>query len=109
MRSKAVSATTEQLQKSMRAKDYVPTRQKKAPKIMPKLFVGNTVTEIRPMTKGELDAEGWELSKYWSQPLAIVLSNGTRIYASRDSEGNGPGEFFGRTKEGDGLYVARES
>lgn len=53
--------------------------------------IGQTITEIRPMTDEEMEYEGWE---YGAE--VIVLSNGNRIYASQDDEGNGPGELFSR-------------
>lgn len=53
---------------------------------------GLTITMIRPMTPTELDAEGW--FAHGTAPLALVLSDGTLLYASQDPEGNGPGTVF---------------
>lgn len=72
---------------------------------MAHLIIGATVTNVRPMTVDEADAEGWEINPRWGAPTVIVLSNGTKIYASRDSEGNGPGELFGRDAEGGGFFL----
>ena len=44
------------------------------------------------MTKKELDAEGWEGH---DAPAVLILSDGSKLYPSRDSEGNGPGALFG--------------
>jgi hypothetical protein len=62
-------------------------------------LVGATVTEVRPMTEAELDREGWELDRH-GERTAVVFSDGTVLYASRDDEGNGPGAIFGVTKDG---------
>lgn len=60
---------------------------------------GRTITSVRAMTEDECLAEGW------TRPaLALVLANGTVIYASQDDEGNGPGSLFGATS--DGRHVA---
>lgn len=55
--------------------------------------VGRTIVEVRPMTDAELQEEGWE---DWNEvPAALVLDDGTVLYPSRDTEGNGPGALFG--------------
>lgn len=33
-------------------------------------------------------------------PSVIVLSDGTKLFPSRDPEGNGPGEMFGTSSDG---------
>ncbi|HRZ18686.1 MAG TPA: hypothetical protein P5136_01400 [Methanofastidiosum sp.] len=56
------------------------------------------IKEIRPMTKEEMDAEGW----YGDRPPSVIeLADGTKLYPSRDSEGNGPGCLFGVTPKGE--------
>jgi hypothetical protein len=61
--------------------------------------VGLTITEVRPMHTDELLAEGWFTGPR-GVPALLVLSDGTKLYASRDDEGNGPGVLFGAGKEG---------
>lgn len=57
-------------------------------------YIGKTITAVRPMTKEEAEREGWSFGRH-SAPSVVVLSDGSLIYASRDPEGNGPGELFG--------------
>ena len=53
-------------------------------------IIGHKIKAIRPMSKAEKDAEGW------NRGAAILeLDNGVKLYASRDEEGNGPGVLFG--------------
>lgn len=54
-------------------------------------LIGKTIKEVRHMTSEELEQEQWSGEK---SPAVIVLDNGTKIYASRDHEGNGPGTLF---------------
>jgi len=60
---------------------------------------GRSITAFRPMTQQELGAEMWDVT-HEGPPYVIELDNGTIIFPSRDSEGNGPGCFFGTTAEG---------
>lgn len=57
---------------------------------------GSRIKKVRPMTKKEAAMEGWPEGE-----MAIELDSGIVLYASSDEEGNGPGTFFGVTKEGD--------
>jgi len=56
---------------------------------------GTTIRKIRPMTKAELKREYWD--DYSNIPVVIILSNGVKLYPSRDPEGNGPGMMFGQS------------
>ena len=56
-------------------------------------IVGKKIVSIRAMTKSELKREGWDDLCDGPQ-VAIVLEDGTVIYASQDCEGNGPGAIF---------------
>lgn len=59
-------------------------------------LVGQTIKNVRPMTQAEIDKEGW------SYPATVlVLGDGTKLYASRDGEGNDPGVLFGQTNKGE--------
>jgi hypothetical protein len=62
---------------------------------------GMTITELRPMTPAEIEAEGWEVRYGNGTPLVMVLSNGIRLYPSQDYEGNGGGVLFGIDQEGE--------
>jgi len=55
------------------------------------------IVEIREITQDELNGEGWDERN--GSPV-IVLADGTRIYASQDYEGNGPGALFTRNTDG---------
>lgn len=52
-------------------------------------LVGQKILKIRRMTNAELNREGW--TDIHKTTMALVLDNGTVVYASRDDEGNGPG------------------
>ena len=65
------------------------------------LLVGATVKKIRPMTKKELEGQFWDADR----PTTVVeFTNGVKIFASRDDEGNGAGCMFGEFKK-QGFYV----
>jgi hypothetical protein len=66
--------------------------------------IGLTVVEVREMTKEELDYEAWE-SFPSDFTVVIVFNDGSKIYASSDCEGNGPGALFGVTKKYEGVMV----
>jgi len=66
-------------------------------------LVGKKVKEIRPMTDAELKEEGWDGCSE-SAPV-LVFEDGTRIFPSRDNEGNGPGALFGKGSDGAGLHL----
>lgn len=60
---------------------------------------GAFILMVRPMTRAELANEGWDEDRRGC-PTALVLSNDTILYASRDSEGNGAGALFGTDVKG---------
>jgi hypothetical protein len=64
-------------------------------------IVGRRIVAVRSMTPAELVDEGWP---HEARVPAIVLDDGTVLYASRDDEGNGPGAIFGTSADG-GFYV----
>lgn len=57
--------------------------------------IGLKIVGFRKMTESELEGEGWETDLSYDPAYAMVLSDGSVIYPSRDYEGNGPGAFFG--------------
>jgi hypothetical protein len=79
---------------------------KKATPVVPAQdpVIGQTIVAVRAMTKKETEAEGWE-EDFHGPATVIVLANGTRIYASQDEEGNGPGALFGAEKNGPTFYL----
>ena len=54
-----------------------------------RMLVGRTIVGAEYMTEEEADGAFWEES-----PLVLTLDDGTRVYPSRDDEGNGPGALF---------------
>lgn len=56
-------------------------------------LIGKKVKGVRPLTKKELKNEGWDDNQFVS---CIEFNDGTVVFASQDSEGNGPGSLFGR-------------
>ena len=60
-------------------------------------MIGSTIIDIRPMTKAEMDKEGWQKRE---TPMVLVLSSGTILYPSQDTEGNDAGALFGMTSDG---------
>jgi hypothetical protein len=73
----------------------------------PNYPVGLTIVGVRPMTPAELSHEAWEESRY-NPAFAIVLSDNSVIYASRDYEGNGPGALFGQDEHGSTFVISAE-
>ena len=60
-------------------------------------IVGKTVKEVRKMTPAESKKEGWA----GISTTVVEFEDGTKIYASRDPEGSGPGALFGVNSAGD--------
>lgn len=67
-------------------------------------LVGRTIRDVRPMSPAELQAEGWD-PPAWQHPVLLVLDDGTKLYASRDAEGNGPGTLFGTEQSGRSFRI----
>jgi len=67
--------------------------------------VGATIIKVRPMTDAELQAEYWPVHE-WDRPVVIELSNGTKLFAMQDHEGNGPGVLVGATRTGESFALA---
>ena len=55
-------------------------------------IIGAIIVDIRPMSKEEMDKEGWSKNEI---PMVLVLSSGTILYPSQDTEGNDAGSLFG--------------
>ncbi len=54
-----------------------------------RFLVGATIKEVRYMSEAEAEEMGW-----YGRPLAILLSDGTWLFASADDEGNNGGALF---------------
>lgn len=63
-------------------------------------IVGKKVKSVRKMTKKEMKTEGWS-----SHATVIVFEDGSKVFASCDEEGNGPGCLFGMDEKGKGFYL----
>lgn len=64
-------------------------------------FIGRRIADVRPMTADEMQVEGWDSTgRFHTVGMVVVLDDGTKLYPSRDEEGNGPGVFFGMTQDG---------
>lgn len=66
-------------------------------KLIDETVLGSTIVEIRTMTKAEMNKEGWTKNEI---PAVIVLSSGTILYPSMDTEGNDAGALFGVNPDG---------
>jgi hypothetical protein len=55
------------------------------------------------MTDEEKETQGWEDSPH--PGTVLEMEGGGKIFASQDSEGNGPGDLIGETPEGQNIYI----
>lgn len=62
--------------------------------------VGKKIVKVRPMTLKEKKSEGWDEDRRSERGVVIELEGGTKLYPSRDDEGNGPGVMFGAAPDG---------
>ena len=65
--------------------------------------IGQKIVGVRELTAHETTNAGWPAGSY---VVALVLSDGSIIYASRDYEGNGPGALFGNLRTGESFVVS---
>tara|TARA_R100000700_G_C3178959_1_gene155028 strand:- start:5233 stop:5454 length:222 start_codon:yes stop_codon:yes gene_type:complete len=56
------------------------------------MIIGRTIESVELMNDKDTTSEGW--SSDGDVSAVIILSDKTRIYASCDYEGNGPGALF---------------
>jgi hypothetical protein len=61
---------------------------------------GRVIVESRVMSPDEQEAEGWD-----EGTIVLVLDDGTRIFAARDEESNGPGALIVYDAEGHGHML----
>jgi len=69
--------------------------------------VGKRIVDVRAMTQNEMQQEGWSVPYRGARPVVMVLDDGTRLYASQDEEGNGPGAMFGATRYRSFVVIAK--
>ena len=69
---------------------------------------GKKIINVREMTPEEYKHEGWDDNRGFSPVTVVDLEGGIRIWASRDSEGNGGGVLFGSDKNGDFYIYPKE-
>ena len=62
--------------------------------------VGATIVKVRLMTSDEIRDEYWGHVCSHQRPMVLELSTGARLYPIQDDEGNGPGAFAGRLRDG---------
>jgi hypothetical protein len=60
------------------------------PVLKTKSLLGRTIVDMREATSIEMAIEGWT----GAPPMILVLDDGTKVYASRDTRGSGPGVLF---------------
>lgn len=65
-------------------------------------IIGKEVVEVRSISDEELEENGWG-HEQWSDAVVVVFENGTKMYPSADTEGNGSGCMFGNTPYGDPI------
>lgn len=78
-----------------------PTDELDAPPVK-----GQQIADVRELTEAELDQQ-FVHSRSVACPT-LVLENGTRLFPSRDPEGNGPGTFFALPAQEQPPYYDRE-
>ena len=73
-----------------------------------KPLVGQKIVAVRAMTAAEMKQQEWYQDNLRVAPVVIVTEDGTKLFSSKDSEGNEHGCMFGETKQGKGFYVTPE-
>jgi len=66
--------------------------------------VGLKCTNVRWLSEEEALNEGWDDIR-WNNTAVLEFSDGSKVYASCDPEGNGPGSLFGITKTGNAISI----
>lgn len=67
---------------------------------MKKKLEGKEIVEARVMTDKEMKEEGFHNVGRGYNPCVLVLDDGTKVFPSKDTEGNGPGCLFGTMPDG---------
>ena len=66
---------------------------------------GETIVKMQSLSKREVEENGWE---GMDEPVALVLSNGVKIFAMSDEEGNNPGILIAKNKKGEQVYLVSQ-
>jgi len=64
-------------------------------------IVGETIIDIKSMSTEEANRMGWDTEDTFTG--VIILSNGLRLHASLDAEGDGPGVLFVMKPDGNSF------
>lgn len=67
-------------------------------------LIGRKIVAIKEMHKSEFKERRWGISPGMSCTI-LVLDNGDEIYATCDSEGNGPGTLLHRYPNGEDYII----
>ena len=67
-------------------------------------IIGRKITNFRKMTLKEMEREGWEHFEH-AHITVLDLDDGSSLYASKDEEGNGPGELMCRRGTKSYLFI----
>ena len=81
------------------AKKNSPALKPDQPKNWADQVLGLTVAHVGPMSQADLKIEDWTAGRH-NAPTVLTMSDGTKLYAARDPEGNGPGCLFGVSPTG---------
>ena len=68
------------------------------------MLIGQTITAVRALTTHEADAQGWAHATC-KRTVALVLSNGTVVFAASSANAEGPGALFAEMKNGESLMI----
>lgn len=66
--------------------------------------VGLKCTNVRWLSEEEALNEGWDDIR-WNNTAVLEFNDGSKVYASCDPEGNGPGSLFGSLKDGQMITI----
>ena len=73
--------------------------------ILNKHMVGQKITDVRWLTKGETD----DIADYWyNQPIQITLENGVTLVPMSDDEGNEAGAMATNIPKMETIWVERD-
>ena len=73
-----------------------------------KPLVGQKIVAVRAMTAADMERQDWHQDSLGMAPVVIVVEDGTKLFPSKDDDGNGYGCLFGETRQGKGFYVTPE-
>ena len=68
------------------------------------MLIGQTITDVRGLSEQEAHAQGWAAATC-KRTVALVLSDGTIVFAASSADAEAPGALFAELKTGDSLMV----